>query len=512
MNLTPNPEAFAEAYALGRPQMLWMRLVDDLETPVSAYLKIAHGKPYAFLFESVEGGAWRGRYSVVAMMPDMVWRCLGDRAEVAFGPAAIARDEFTHQTGPVLDSLRDLVAANRMSLPEGLPPMAGGLFGVIGYDMVRHVERLPAINPDPLSLPDAVMIRPQIVAIFDAVAQEIVLVTVTRPSSRSAGEAYAEAVALLQTVAADLAKPLAPRRQQVEEPAPAEFISPVSRAAYREIVEKAKSYIGAGDIFQVVPSHRFSTPLPVDPFALYRSLRRTNPSPFLFFLNYPQFQLVGSSPEILVRLRDGKITLRPIAGTRPRGKTPAEDLALEAELLADEKERAEHLMLLDLGRNDVGRVAMLRDTGRNAPKGLASTPRVRVTESFIIERYSHVMHIVSNVEGDAPEGLDPVDVLMAALPAGTLSGAPKVRAMQIIDELECVKRGVGYAGAVGYFGVDGSVDTCIVLRTGLVKDGMLYVQAGGGVVADSDPDAEYDETVHKAAALRRAAAEAWRFA
>jgi len=260
-----------------------------------------------------------------------------------------------------------------------------------------------------------------------------------------------------------------------------------------------------------VPSHRFKAPFEAEPFALYRSLRRMNPSPFLYYLNFGGFQLVGSSPEILVRLRDGKITIRPIAGTRPRGATPEEDLALEQELLADPKERAEHLMLLDLGRNDVGRVAMLRQAGANQKPDRTKGPNVRVTESYKVERYSHVMHIVSNVEGDAPEGIDPVDVLMAALPAGTLSGAPKVRAMQIIDELESVKRGIGYAGAVGYFGCDGSVDTCIVLRTALVKDGAMYVQAGGGVVADSDPDAEYEETLHKARALRRAAEEAWRF-
>jgi anthranilate synthase component 1 len=292
-----------------------------------------------------------------------------------------------------------------------------------------------------------------------------------------------------------------------------DFTTPVSRADYAEVVAKAKDYIAAGDIFQVVASHRFRAPFDLPAFALYRSLRRTNPSPFLFFLNLDGFNLVGSSPEILVRLRDGKITIRPIAGTRPRGATPEEDAALERELLADPKERAEHLMLLDLGRNDVGRVAMLNQHGRNAPpeQTRPKGPNVRVTESFTIERYSHVMHIVSNVEGTAPEGVDPVDVLMAALPAGTLSGAPKVRAMEIIDELEVEKRGIGYAGAVGYFGADGAVDTCIVLRTALVKDGMMYVQAGGGIVADSDPDAEYDETLHKSRALKRAAEEAWRF-
>jgi anthranilate synthase component 1 len=420
---------------------------------------------------------------------------------------------FEALPGRALDRLRDLVASSRMDIPDGLPPMVGGLFGVLGYDMVRLAERLPDINPDPLGLPDGVLIRPSIVAVFDAIAQEIILVTTARPSSESAAATFAAAQDRLSAVEEALRRPLPERATPTPSPTASTFASPVSREAYGEIVERAKTYIRAGDVFQVVPSHRFSMPFALDPFALYRSLRRTNPSPFLFFLNFPEFSLIGSSPEILVRLREGKITIRPIAGTRPRGATPAEDLALEAELLADEKERAEHLMLLDLGRNDVGRVAMLQDEGRNAPAMTGpQAPRVRVTESFTIERYSHVMHIVSNVEGDAPEGLDPVDVLMAALPAGTLSGAPQVRAMQIIDELETVKRGVVYAGAVGYFGADGSVDTCIVLRTGLIKDGVLHVQAGGGVVADSNPDAEYEETLHKSRALRRAAEEAWRFA
>ena len=510
MSLEPAFDAFSAAYDAKRPQVVWTRLVDDLETPVSAYLKIAHPRPYAFLFESVEGGAWRGRYSIVAMKPDLVWRCRGDAAEIAEGEA-IARGEFTPQDGGALDSLRDLLARSRMELPKGLPPMAAGVFGALGYDMIRLAERLPNINDDPLGLPDAVMIRPSIVAVFDAIAQEIILVTTVRPSSASAKDAYEAARRRLEEVMADLRRPLAhdaPRTGHQQ----AEFETPVSRADYHRIVERAKDYIGAGDIFQVVPSHRFRAPFGLDSFALYRSLRRTNPSPFLFFLNFGGFQLVGSSPEILVRLRDGKITIRPIAGTRPRGATPEEDAALEKELLADPKERAEHLMLLDLGRNDVGRVARLREDGRNEPASGSRQPSVRVTDSFVIERYSHVMHIVSNVEGDAPEGLDPVDVLMAALPAGTLSGAPKVRAMEIIDELEIEKRGLTYAGAVGYFGADGSVDTCIVLRTALVKDGMMYVQAGGGVVADSDPDAEYDETLHKSRALKRAAEEAWRFA
>jgi anthranilate synthase component 1 len=510
VTLEPAFDAFAAAYAAGQAQAVFQRLIDDLETPVSAYLKVAHGKPYSFLFESVEGGAWRGRYSALVMAPELVWRCRDGAAEIAEGDD-IAAGRFRPDGDGALESLRDLVARSRLDLPRGLPPMAAGVFGVIGYDMIRLVETLPNVNPDPLGLPDGVLIRPSIVAIFDGVAQEIILVTTVRPSAASAEAAYAAARARIEAVIAALRQPLPPPGPRPE-PAPDQFASKVSREAYGAIVEKAKDYIRAGDIFQVVPSHRFSAPFPHDPFALYRSLRRTNPSPFLFFLNFPDFQLIGSSPEILVRLRDGKITIRPIAGTRPRGATPEEDARLEAELIADPKEHAEHLMLLDLGRNDVGRVAMLGQQGRNTPREAGKGPHVRVTASFFVERYSHVMHLVSNVEGDAPEGLDPVDVVMSALPAGTLSGAPKVRAMQIIDELEREKRGVAYAGAVGYFGADGSVDTCIVLRTALFTDGVLHVQAGGGVVADSDPVAEYEETLHKARAIRTAAAEAWRFA
>jgi anthranilate synthase component 1 len=509
VKLEPEFESFRTRYEAGAAQLVWTRLVDDLETPVSAYLKIGHGRPYAFLFESVEGGAWRGRYSIITLNPDLVWRCRGDAAEVAEG-ADIAAGRFTARTGGALESLKDLVAASRIELPAGLPPPSAGLFGAIGYDMIRLVERLPNINPDTLGLPDGVMTRPSIVAIFDAIAQEIILITPVRPNGDTAEAAYAAATARLEQVLADLGRPT-PRLAGTGAPEPDQFTTRVSREDYRAVVEKAKEYIRAGDIFQVVPSHRFRAPFKRDPFALYRSLRRMNPSPFLFFLNFGDFQLVGSSPEILVRLRDGKITIRPIAGTRPRGATPEQDQALEQELVNDPKERAEHLMLLDLGRNDVGRVAMLKDRGDNLPPAERRAPRVRVTDSFFVERYSHVMHLVSNVEGDAPDGLDPVDVVMAALPAGTLSGAPKVRAMEIIDELEIEKRGIGYAGGVGYFGADGSVDTCIVLRTALLKDGMMYVQAGGGVVADSDPDAEYDETQHKARALRRAAEESWRF-
>jgi anthranilate synthase component 1 len=505
---SPDFDAFSALYRAGRAQVVWTRLVDDIETPVSAYLKIGQGRPFAFLYESVEGGTWRGRYSIVALKPDLVWRCFGASAEVARGPEAIAAGRYAPEPLPALDSLRALVADTRFDLPPELPPMAAGLFGVLGYDMIRQFEPVGPAKPDVLGLPDAVMTRPSVVAVFDSIGQEIVLCTTARPEAGiSDCQAYEAAMARLVETEADLAKPLGARvggAPHVQEPPD----SPVSRADYHRIVAKAKDYIAAGDIFQVVPSHRFRARFDLDPFAFYRSLRRLNPSPFLFYLNFGDFQLAGSSPEILVRLRDGKVTIRPIAGTRPRGATPEEDAQNERDLLDDPKERAEHLMLLDLGRNDVGRAVMLNDAGRN---DVGTAPRVTVTESFKIERYSTVMHIVSNVEGAAPEGLDPVDVILTALPAGTLSGAPKVRAMQIIDELESEKRGLAYAGAAGYISANGSVDTCIVLRTALLKDGMMYVQGGGGVVADSDPDAEYEETRHKTRSLRRAAEEAWRF-
>ncbi|MGZ8364490.1 MAG: anthranilate synthase component I [Caulobacteraceae bacterium] len=506
--MTPSPsrDAFSRAYAAGEAQIVWLRVIDDLETPVSAYLKIARERPYAFLFESVEGGAWRGRYSILTLQPDLLWRCNGNVAEISEGDD-LAFGRWREDTLASLDSLKCLEAASRVALPRDLPPMCAGLFGVWGYDLVRLAEPLGEANPDPLGLPDALLTRPSLVAVFDSVAQEIILAATVRPDGRDAATAYDDAAALLASTARQLlARP--PARYEPAEVAQTPFDIPMTREAYGEIVERAKTYIRAGDVFQVVPSHRMSAGFALSPFAFYRSLRRLNPSPFMYYLNFGDFPLAGSSPEIMVRLRDEKVTIRPIAGTRRRGATPEEDLALEQELLADPKERAEHLMLLDLGRNDVGRAARPPSPG---PDGKMQ-PSVRVTESFTVERYSHVMHIVSNVEGDADPALDPVDVLMAALPAGTLSGAPKVRAMQIIDELETVKRGCAYAGAVGYISSGGDVDTCILLRTAVFKDGRIHVQAGGGVTSDSDPDAEYDETLQKARAVMRAAEEAWRYA
>jgi anthranilate synthase component 1 len=496
--LNPAFEAFEAGWARGENQVVWARVAADLDTPVSLMLKLGEARADTFLLESVTGGEVRGRYSIVGLKPDLVWRCRGDRAEVnrsaRFDPEA-----FLPETAPPLDSLRALIAESRIALPDGMPPVAAGLFGYLGYDMIRLVERLGAPNPDPLGLPDAVLMRPSVVAVLDGVKGEVTLVApVWAGAGLSARAAHAQAAERVMDALRDLDRaPAGAGRGTGEAAAPGTPRSNFAKADYLAAVERAKDYIRAGDIFQVVPSQRWSVDFALPPFALYRSLRRTTPSPFMFYVNFGGYQLVGASPEILVRLRGGEVTIRPIAGTRPRGATPEEDRALEAELLADPKERAEHLMLLDLGRNDVGRVARIGT--------------VRPTEQFVIERYSHVMHIVSNVVGEIRAGEDALSALLAGLPAGTVSGAPKVRAMEIIDELEPEKRGV-YGGGVGYFAANGDMDFCIALRTAVVKDGTLFIQAGGGVVADSDPEAEWLETVNKARALLRAAEDAGRFA
>ncbi|WP_371398001.1 anthranilate synthase component I [Fretibacter rubidus] len=492
----PPLDEFSRHYAAGQPQLVYARVVNDLDTPVSAYLKIALGQPYAFLFESVQGGEQRGRYSFLGFAPDVVYRSFGDSCEIARGQDNIAVKQFETQVGKPLDVLRELQSESAFDLPEGIPPMAAGLFGYLGYDMIRQVEHLPGGNPDPIGTPDAIMVRPTIIAIFDLIAQEVIIATPVYPNHQSVEAAYDAATARLNSVIADMEKQT-PALPISDNPIPT--ITPklgTTEAAFSERVKKAKDYILAGDVFQVVIGQRLSAPLPASPFAFYRSLRRMNPSPFLYFLDFDDHNIVGSSPEILVRSRDGVVTIRPIAGTRPRGKTAIQDAAHETDLLADPKECAEHLMLLDLGRNDVGRVS----------KG----GTVRVTERFTIERYSHVMHIVSNVEGDLLDEHDALSALFAGFPAGTVSGAPKVRAMEIIDELEDEKRGI-YAGAVGYISVEGEMDTAIALRTAIIKDGTLHVRAGAGIVMDSVPKMEFEETLHKSAALFRAAEQSVRF-
>ena len=509
---SPTQSEFAAAYDKSGGGVVWARRVSDLETPVSALLKLGADKPGVFLLESVQGGDFRGRYSVIGLKPDLVWRVKNGRAETSRG--GFEDKAFRVQRDPPLKSLRKLLDRSAMTLPAPLPPMAAGLFGYLGYDSVRFVERLPDKAPDPTGTPDALLVRPTVVAIFDNVTGEITLVTPARKrAGQDAERAYAAARERLEKAWRALERPLArrPAPKAPSSPAP-EPRSNTTPEEYRAIVERCKAYTRTGDVFQVVPSQRFSAPLEPPPFALYRSLRRLNPSPFLFYLNFAHFAVVGSSPEILVRLRGETVTIRPIAGTRPRGATPAEDHALEQELLADPKERAEHLMLVDLARNDLGRVAQRGGSpGANAATAGPGSAHVRVTEAFTIERYSHVMHIVSNVEGELIKDLSALDALLAGFPHGTVTGAPKVRAMEIINEVEKHRRGV-YAGGVGYFGAGGDMDTCIALRTGVIKDGVLYVQAGGGVVLDSDAEAELQETQHKSRALFRAAAEAWRYA
>jgi anthranilate synthase component 1 len=498
MEILPGGSAFAARYAAGEPQLVWTTLVGDLETPVSAFLKLAGGKPHSFLFESVEGGAVRGRYSIIGLEPDLIFRAEGGRAEinreVREKPGAFAPCQQE-----TLSALRDLVAESKLAIPPELPPMAAGIFGYLGYDMVRLMEKLPQPNPDPIGLPDAILIRPTVIVVFDAVKDAMTVITPVRPEKGvGAKAAQARATERLSAVVDTLEKPLD------KQPPPPNFDplkiatqSNTTPAEFERMVLAAKEYIMAGDVFQVVLSQRFEAPFPLPPFSLYRALRRTNPSPYLYFLDFGAFAVAGSSPETLVSVRGDKVTVRPLAGTRPRGATPHEDKALEEELLADPKERAEHLMLLDLGRNDVGRVSEIGS--------------VKVTDQFFIERYSHIMHIVSNVEGKLDKKYDALEALIAGFPAGTVSGAPKVRAMEIIDELEKEKRGI-YAGCVGYFSAAGDMDTCIVLRTALVKDGKMYVQAGAGIVADSDPKSEQQECVNKAKALFHAAEEARRFA
>ncbi|MCF2872818.1 anthranilate synthase component I [Octadecabacter sp. G9-8] len=495
--MTPDFETFRTAYDAGENQIVYTRLTADLDTPVSLMLKLTGAGKHAFLLESVTGGEIRGRYSIVGMKPDLIWECHGTTSRINRS-ARFDEDAFEDQSGDPLTNLRALIAESKIDLPVDLPAASAGLFGYLGYDMIRLVEHLPNINPDPIGLPDAVMLRPSVVAVLDGVKGEVILVAPAYATSGlSAKAAYAQAAERVMDAQRTLELPVPMAERTLgDADTPANPVSNFTKSGYKEAVEKAKDYIRAGDIFQCVPSQRWTQTFAEPPFALYRSLRRTNPSPFMFYFNYGDYQVIGASPEILVRVFGSEVTIRPIAGTRPRGATVEEDNAFEADLMADKKELAEHLMLLDLGRNDTGKVSKIGT--------------VRPTEQFVVERYSHVMHIVSNVVGELAEGEDALSAFFAGMPAGTVSGAPKVRAMEIIDELEPEKRGL-YGGGCGYFSANGDMDMCIALRTAVLKGDQLYVQAGGGVVYDSDPEAEYMETVHKSGAIRRAAADAAMF-
>ena len=461
----------------------------DLDTPLSIYLKLAEG-PHAYLLESVQGGERFGRYSFIGLSTPTRISVTGSTIMLLTGNRVAERREHTNPMSYISEFMA------RFKVPDlpGLPRFLGGLVGYFGYDTVRYVEpklaqSSAADKPDALGVPDMLLLLSEEIAIVDNLSGKLTLVVYAEPGFPGA---WKQAQARLKELLAKLRAP-------VQLPADTVAVSSAPTSEFGEeefkaAVRRAKQYIVDGDVMQVVLSQRMSKPYTASPLALYRALRTLNPSPYMFFFDFGDFQVVGASPEILVRLEgeDNKkrITLRPIAGTRKRGATAAEAAALAADLLADQKERAEHLMLLDLGRNDVGRVAKIGS--------------VKVTDQYVIERYSHVMHIVSNVEGELKDDEGPVSVLKATFPAGTLSGAPKVRAMEIIDELEPTKRGI-YAGAVGYLGFNGDMDLAIAIRTAVLKDGRIYVQAGAGIVADSDPDSEWQETLNKAKAQLRAA-------
>lgn len=487
------------ALAQGRGAVVWQRLIADVETPVSAALKLIEPGRGDWVLESVESGETRGRYSLIGLDPDLMFDVTGDAARIN---RDWRRDRvaFKPVPAPALQALRDLVAECRFDVPDALPKALATLVGFFAYETIGLVERIPRAPGTGLGLPDMVFVRPTTILVFDRLADELFLIAPIWPDADSAIDRMIdEAQDRLDTIAARLSSASAHAECAQTGALPEDIVAnpAISPARFGEMVTAAKEYIAAGDIFQVVLSQRFSTPFDLPPFDLYRALRRINPSPFLYFLDLPGFALIGSSPEILVRVRDGEITIRPIAGTRPRGKTSAEDSENRDSLLADPKERAEHLMLLDLGRNDVGRAAV--------------GGSVRVTDSYTVEYYSHVMHIVSNVIGRIAPDKDAIDALFAGFPAGTVSGAPKVRACQIIAELESDARGP-YAGGVGYFAPDGNMDSCIVLRTAIVEDGVMHVQAGAGIVADSDPTYEQRECEAKAGALFAAAREAVRLA
>ena len=458
----------------------------DLDTPLSIYLKLAEG-PHSYLLESVQGGERFGRYSFIGLTTSTRISVSGSTILLLSGNRVAERREHTNP----MSFVSEFMARFKVPDTPGLPRFCGGLVGYFGYDTVRFIEPKLADTkkPDPLNVPDILLLLSEEIAIVDNLSGKLTLVVFAEPGFPGA---WKQAQARLKELLAKLRAPATIPMDTAAVPSAPTF--EFAEEDFKAAVRKAKQYIVDGDIMQVVLSQRMSKPYAASPLALYRALRTLNPSPYMFFFDFGDFQVVGASPEILVRLEDEngkrKVTARPIAGTRKRGATAAEDAALAAELLADEKERAEHLQLLDLGRNDVGRVAKIGT--------------VKVTDQYMIERYSHVMHIVSNVEGELKDDEGPVSVLKATFPAGTVSGAPKVRAMEIIDELEPTKRGI-YAGAVGYLGFNGDMDLAIAIRTAVLKDGRIHVQAGAGIVADSDPDSEWQETLNKAKAQLRAA-------
>ena len=489
-----NKDKFFKNYNQGIPQIIKKEFIADIETPISSLIKISENEEYSFLLESVEGGDQRGRYSILGCDPDIIWEVNKNKAKVT----SLNQDlDLSFLSEDPIKSLKQLVDFSKINKESNSSPFPV-LVGYLGYPMIQLMEKINLNNHDEINIPDALMIRPKLVAVFDNIKDTINIQTSIYPDKKITAElAFSKANDYINITIKKLNRDI-PKESlfKKNKKLTLDFKSNYTKKEYFNIVDKAKDYIIKGDIFQVVPSQRLKTDYNLSAQTLYRSLRRLNPSPFLVNLNFNNFGLVASSPEILVRLRENNITIRPIAGTRKRGKTINEDIKLSNDLLNDEKEIAEHLMLLDLGRNDVGKVAKIGT--------------VNVTEKMIIEYYSHVMHIVSNVEGKLDLKFDAIDALISGFPAGTVSGAPKIRAMEIIEELENVSRSF-YGGAMGYFDSNGDMDTCISLRTGLVKDKKLYIQAGGGIVYDSDPEKEYQETINKANALVVAAEDSYKY-
>ena len=480
----PDLQTFTTLTARGNLIPVCREIMADMDTPVSAFRKIDDGR-YAFLLESIEGGEKWARYTFLGASPSVVIRSRGTTVEILANGEAPRRCEAADPLG----FMRDYMAQYHPVEIPGIPRFFGGAVGYLGYDMVRHFERLPTEKPAVIGAWDSCFLITDTLLIFDNVRQKISVVSNAHVGEGTTPEsAYAEAIAKIEAIIAKLRTPLGPESRRAAA-GRIDFTSNIGREAFEESVRRAKEYVKAGDIIQVVLSQRFSGALTVEPFDIYRVLRTLNPSPYMFFLRMDDTLVVGASPEVMVRKEGSRVELRPIAGTRPRGGTAADDQQLEAELLADPKERAEHVMLVDLGRNDLGRVC--------------GTGSVRVSELMVVERYSHVMHIVSNVQGELAPGKDAFDVVAATFPAGTLSGAPKVRAMEIIDELEPVRREI-YGGAVGYFSFSGNMDLAIAIRTLVIRDGQVHLQAGAGIVADSDPATEYQETVNKAMGVVKA--------
>jgi anthranilate synthase component 1 len=486
--LTPGLKEFKKKAKEGNLIPVYREIMADMETPLSAFLKLGRGK-YSYLLESVEGGEHVGRYSFLGSNPERIFMSKGDTVTIEEGSK---KRSYKWKKDP-LHELARLMASYKPVAIEGLPRFSGGAVGYIGYDAVRYFEKLPDDNPDDLGLPDLFFIFTDTILIFDRVKHTIKIVSNAHVTG-NAQLAYREAVRKIERIEKKLKKPLPSKPlETIPSASDITFRSNMKQQEFESIVKRAKEYIRAGDVIQVVLAQRLEAEVKASPFNVYRALRSVNPSPYMFYLQFGDVHLVGSSPEIHVRCENGVVEVRPIAGTRPRGKNEEEDLKLEKELLADPKERAEHIMLVDLGRNDIGRVCRY---GTVEPKDL-----------MVTERYSHVMHIVSDVQGKLSKGKDSFEVMRVSFPAGTVSGAPKIRAMEIIDEMENVRRGP-YAGAVGYFSFTGNLDSCITIRTILIKGKKAYVQAGAGIVADSVPRREYEETLSKARGMLRAIAMA----